>query len=104
MGLKYDACDSLFNIKKFWANPFYKDSEEPLKAWYNHVIKREWKNPSELKLDYKSASILKNGRVVFNIAGNKYRLVVWINFPYHVVYVRFIGTHVMYDSIDVQNI
>ena len=51
-----------------------------------------------------SASILKDGRAVFNIAGNKYRLVVWINYPYRVVYVRFIGTHAEYDTVDVRRI
>jgi mRNA interferase HigB len=50
------------------------------------------------------ASILKDGRVVFNIAGNKYRIVVWINYPYRVVYIRFIGTHRQYDAIDAQSI
>lgn len=91
-------------LKKFWQNPCYKDSEEPLKSWYKHVGERDWKTPAELKVDYRSASILKNSRVVFNITGNKYRLVVWINFPYQVVYVRFVGTHGMYDSVDVQTI
>ena len=52
----------------------------------------------------RSASILKYGRVVFNIAGNKYRIVVWINYPYRVVYIRFIGTHRQYDAIDAQSI
>jgi len=47
---------------------------------------------------------LRDGRVVFNLAGNKYRLVVWINYPYHVVYIRFIGTHAQYDRIDAQTI
>ena len=57
-----------------------------------------------MKADFGSASILRGGRVVFNIAGNKYRLVVWINYPYRVVYVRFIGTHAQYDDIDAQTI
>jgi mRNA interferase HigB len=52
----------------------------------------------------RSASVLKDGRVVFNMAGNKYRLVVWINYAYRVVYIRFIGTHAQYDQIDVQSI
>lgn len=47
---------------------------------------------------------VRDGRVVFNIAGNKYRVVVWINYPYRVVYIRFIGTHRQYDTIDAQTI
>jgi mRNA interferase HigB len=58
----------------------------------------------DIKRDFGSASILKDGRVVFNLAGNKYRLVAWINYPYQVVYIRFIGTHAQYDAIDAQTI
>ncbi len=64
----------------------------------------EWDATAEVKRDIRSASILKDGRVVFNIAGNKYRIVVWINFPCRVVYIRFIGTHRQYDAIDAQTI
>ena len=57
-----------------------------------------------LKANFRSASVLKDGRVVFNIASNKYRLVVWVNYAYRVVYVRFVGTHAAYDAIDAQTI
>jgi mRNA interferase HigB len=57
-----------------------------------------------VKANFRTASILKGRRVVFNLAGNKYRLVVWINCAYRVVYVRFMGTHQQYDEIDAQNI
>jgi len=60
--------------------------------------------PAEVKREFGSASILRDGRVVFNIAGNKYRIVVWINYPYRVVYIRFIGTHAQYDRTDAQTI
>ena len=60
--------------------------------------------PSDVKAQFGSASILQDGHVVFNIGGNKYRIVVWINFPYRVVYIRFIGTHKQYDAIDAQSI
>jgi mRNA interferase HigB len=80
------------------------DAHEPLMAWFRQVRQADWAKPSDVKRDIRSASILKNGRVVFNIAGNKYRVVVWINFPYRVVYIRFIGTHRQYDSIDAQSI
>ena len=82
----------------------YADSKEALEAWYHHTLKADWSTPEELKVQFKSASILQDGRVVFNIAGNKYRLVVWINYAYRVVYIRFIGTHKQYDNIDVQTI
>jgi mRNA interferase HigB len=61
-------------------------------------------NPAAVKADFRSASVLKDGRVVFNIAGNEYRLVVWVNYPYQLVYVRFIGTDAAYDAIDAQKI
>ena len=67
-------------------------------------MKANWGSPAAVKADFRSASVLKDGRVVFNIAGNKYRLVVWVNYPYRVVYVRFIGTHAAYDAIDAQTI
>ena len=73
-------------------------------AWYRHVLKADWASPAEVKREFGSASILRDGRVVFNIGGNKYRLVTWINYPYRVVYVRFIGTHEQYDRIDAQSV
>jgi len=92
-------------IKEFMdSNSSYIDSKEALEAWYQHTLKADWSTPAELKDQFKSASILQDGRVVFNIAGNKYRLVVWINYAYRVVYIRFIGTHKQYDKIDVQTI
>ena len=79
-------------------------AREPVMAWYRHVQAADWATPADVKRDIRTASILKDGRVVFNIAGNKYRIVVWINYPYRVVYVRFIGTHHQYDKIDAQTI
>lgn len=96
---------ALSTLKAFWENnPAYLDAMQPTLAWYRHVLRADWGSPAEVKADLGSASILKDGRVVFNIAGNKYRLVVWINYGYRVVYVRFIGTHAQYDQIDVQTI
>ncbi|WP_226989145.1 type II toxin-antitoxin system HigB family toxin [Paraglaciecola arctica] len=80
------------------------DAKEPTLAWYRHALAADWSNPATIKQDYKNASILKDGRVVFNIAGNKFRLIVWINYVYRVVYIRFIGTHGQYDKINVQTI
>ena len=96
---------ALSSLKEFWQrNPAYDDTREPTLAWYRHTIKADWASPADVKEDFRNASILKDGRVVFNIAGNKYRLVVWINYAYRVVYIRFIGTHAQYDKIDVQTI
>lgn len=78
----------------------YKDSKSQLEAWYQMAIKAEWKKPNEIKEQFKSASILGDNRIVFNIAGNKYRLIVKINYPFQTIYIRFIGTHKEYDKID----
>src|ERR1700730_10803944 len=74
------------------------DAREPVMAWFRQVRQADWTKPADVKRDIRSASILRDGRVVFNVAGNKYRIVVWINYPYRVVYIRFIGTHRQYDS------
>ena len=89
-------------LKTFWDK--YPDSKAQLEAWYEEVVKANWATPQELKAQFSHASILKNNRVVFNIKGNNYRLVVKINYPYHIIYVRFIGTHSQYDEIDVETI
>ena len=82
----------------------YADASEPLMAWYRQARQADWTSPADVKRDLRSASILKDGRAVFNIAGNKYRVVVWINYPYRVIYIRFVGTHRQYDSIDAQHV
>ena len=89
-------------LSDFWKN--YKDAEQALRAWYQEAEAASWKKPSDIKKLYRNASILKNSRVVFNIAGNKYRLVVKINYDYFMVYIRFIGTHEQYDKIDANTI
>jgi mRNA interferase HigB len=82
----------------------YADSRDPLMAWARQAKAADRASPAEVKRDVGSASVLKDGRVVFNIAGNKYRIVVWIIYPYRVVYIRFIGTHAKYDRIDARTI
>jgi mRNA interferase HigB len=85
-------------LREYWGqNP---DSEQQLSAWYREASKSDWKSPNEIKEQYSSASILKNSRVVFNICGNKYRLIVEINYPRKWVFILFIGTHKEYDNID----
>ena len=96
---------ALSTLKAFLArNPAYADAHDPVMAWYRQVRQADWADPADVKRDIRSASILKDGRAVFNVAGNKYRIVVWINYPYRVVYVRFIGTHRQYDRIDAQTV
>ena len=96
---------ALRTLKQFVGSaPAYKDAREPALAWYQQLLTADWASRSEIKRDTASASILKDGRAVFNIAGNKYRIVVWINYPYRVAYIRFIGTHGQYDQIDAQTI
>ena len=96
---------ALSTLKGFWEiTPTYADAIGPTLAWYRHALKADWASPAAVKQDFRNASVLKDGRVVFNIAGNKYRLVVWINYAYRVVYIRLLGTHSQYDQIDVQTI
>lgn len=91
-------------IRDFWCVRNYKDSEQPLRAWYQEARRADWNNYNEIKAQYRTASLIKGNRVVFNIAGNKYRLVVRINYKLKIVYIRFIGTHSDYDKIDVEKI
>ncbi len=87
-------------LREFWELQDYADSEQPLKAWYDEASKANWKTPNEIKALYKNASILKDGRAVFNIHGNTYRLIVKINYDFGVIYIRFVGTHKQYDKIN----
>ena len=91
-------------LREFWELPNYANSEQPLKAWYDEAAKANWETPNEIKAQYKSASVLKGGRVVFNIHGNRYRLVVKINYDFGVIYIRFVGTHEAYDKINVEEV
>lgn len=96
---------ALFTLRTLLdSTPAHAPAREPVMAWYRQVKAADWASPADVKLDVRTVSIPKDGRAVFNIAGNKYRIVAWINFPYRVVYLRFIGTHRMYDAIDAQSI
>ena len=79
-------------------------AKSELQAWYAEARSADWSTPAALKAKYGNASILKEGRVVFNICGNKHRLVVWINYDFRTVYIRFLGTHQDYDKINAQTI
>ena len=89
-------------LREFWEK--HEDCEQQLKAWFREAEKAEWENPNQLKEEYPSASILNQNRVVFNIKGNKYRLIVKISFDYQMVWIRFIGTHPEYDKINANTI
>lgn len=82
----------------------YEDAKEPLLSWYREVEKEDWDTPAKVKEKYRNASILADNRVIFNIKGNKYRLVVKIKYEYRMVYVRFVGTHAEYDVIDAEEV
>ena len=89
-------------LKKFWEEK--PDAEKSLKAWLAEAKAADWKNPADIKAQFRSASILQDSRVVFDICGNKYRLVVKINYPISIIYIRFIGTHREYDKINAEEI
>ncbi len=91
-------------IREFFEEPRYQDSEASLRAWYHDVKAADWKNSNALKQQYKNASIVGDGRVVFNIKGNDYRLVVAIDYDFQIIFIRFIGTHKEYDKIDAKTI
>jgi len=71
-----------------------------LKSWFREASDADWKGPKEIKREFPSASFLADNRVVFNIKGNKYRLIVKMNYEYQMTWIRFVGTHAEYDKID----
>ena len=89
-------------LRSFWQK--HPDAGQPLKAWFEEVTKASWSQPSDIKAQYRSASVLKNRRVVFNIKGNEYRLIVAIAYGLQIVYVKFIGTHSEYDAVDAHTV
>ncbi len=89
-------------LRDFWEQE--SESEGALKAWFHEAEEAAWRNSAELKRQYGSASVINAERVVFNICGNKFRLVVRINYASQTIFIRFIGTHRQYDKIDVETI
>lgn len=89
-------------LRVFWEK--HKDCEQPLKTWYDETLKADWESPKSIKADYPSASILADNRIVFNIKGNRYRLIVKMNYKYKMVWIRFVGTHAEYDKINAEKI
>jgi len=91
-------------LREFWSRPGRGDAEQPLRAWVHVVRSAEWSKPTEVKEMFRSADVLPGGRVIFNIGGNKYRLVAAVHYRGQRVYVRFVGTHREYDGIDAKTI
>lgn len=88
-------------LTKFWeSSPKYRDAKKQMTEWYNYCAKSKWSTPHKLKADLRNASILKNNRVVFNLCGNKYKIVVIMDYARYGMLVRFVGTHRDYDEIE----
>jgi len=89
-------------LRAFWER--CPDAEQPLKAWYEEATSASWSQPADTKAQYRSASVLKNRRVVFNIKGNDYRLIVAIAYKLQIVYVKFVGTDKEYDAVEAETV
>jgi mRNA interferase HigB len=91
-------------LREFWDLSGRGDAEQPLKAWNRVVQAVVWRRPADIKQQFRNASLVCRDRAVFNIGGNKYRIVTRINYDFGIVYIRFIGTHDQYDRIDVEKV
>ena len=89
-------------LREFWER--HPDAEQSLRAWYQDARRAHWRSPAAIKRVYANASVVANDRVVFNVKGNRYRLVTAINYRFEICYIRFVGTHQEYDRIDVTTI
>ncbi len=89
-------------LKQFWER--HADAEQPLRAWFRETKAADWTTPAEVKDRYPSASVLANDRLVFNVKGNHYRLVVAVRYDLGVAFIRFVGTHAEYDRIDAETV
>lgn len=91
-------------LQAYWEQKGREDAEQPLRAWHSEASAASWSTPADIKKQYRSASFLADNRVVFNIGGNKHRLVVHVNYGLKVVLVKFLGTHSEYDDIDAASV
>lgn len=89
-------------LRDFWQR--HPDAEQPLKAWFSETKKANWQNPAEIRARYATASFIGPDRVVFNIGGNKYRLIVAVRYSSGIVFIRFIGTHASYDRVNAREV
>jgi len=92
------------SLQKFWERPGCPDARGPLNSWYVEAVKAIWRTPQDIEDQYVSASICGNNRVVFNVGGNKYRLVVEIQYQASIVWVKFVGAHAQFGQIDVETV
>lgn len=93
---------AISQLKAFWQK--YPESEQPLLAWIDEAKNAEWLAPADIKGQFRNASILKSRRVVFNIKDNDYRLVIAVAYRYGALYIKFVGTHQQYDTIDADTV
>lgn len=93
---------ALKTLRQYWEMAGHQDCEQPLKSWYAIAKTAKWKTPQDIKDQFGNSSIIGNNRAVFNIAGNKYRLIVAFNYSCGIGFVKFIGTHAEYDKIDAE--
>jgi mRNA interferase HigB len=91
-------------LREFYENPNFQDSKGAIEAWHSEAMRADWSSPNEIKTQYKSASVVGDNKIVFNICGNRYRLIVKINYIAKIVFVKFIGTHKQYDKIKVEDL
>jgi len=92
-------------LREFWeSSPAYSDAETPLVEWFRHMEKAIYRTPQQVKAELRTASILKGGRVVFNIGGNKYRVILAIDYQRQLGFIRFVGTHAQYDQINAETV
>lgn len=89
-------------LREFW--DLHPDAEQPLKAWFAEASAASWETPQAIKDQYRHASFVADNRVIFNIGGNKYRLVVHVNYDFGIMYIKFVGTHGEYDKIDPETV
>jgi mRNA interferase HigB len=80
------------------------DAKQPLLAWFREAEQSRWRTPAEVKDLYRTADVVGAGRIVFNIGGNKYRLVAWVKFDLQLILIKWVGTHAEYDRVDVRTI
>ena len=105
MGALYNSSMRIISrkrLREFWEH--HPDARQALQAWYADAKQANWQTPADIKNVYRNASIVTNNRVIFNIKGNKYRLVVAVQYQYGIVYIRFVGTHQQYEKIDAATI
>jgi mRNA interferase HigB len=90
-------------LRAFWLA--HNQAEVPLTAWYVAVSRAEWKTPADVKMQFgNSVDVVRDNRVIFDIAGNKYRLIVHVAYPFERVLIKFVGTHKEYDAIDPETV